>query len=383
MKILQITTFFHPVSGGVEIHVQNLAQELIRQGHEVEVLASDSNKGGPRFREKLSTYLGIKIVRFRTWFSFSYFHKFYPGLLFYLLREEYDVVHVHGFRKLETYIALIATTLRRKQLVLTTHNPFPVSSRPSWHKPLLWIYDHTVGFVMARRIGKVIALVDSEKPILQKQFAVAPEKIIVIPNGLEDSFYEQSGDALRFYREWGIEPTRWRGICFFVGRINHVKGLDNLKDAVDSLPNVLFFFAGGDDGALDYLHTLYEGNENVIFTNRVISREKVKDALAAADIFVFPSHHEAFGIVLLEALASHTAIVSTNQGGPSEFLDDSEAILIEPTDQKKWTSAIESLLSSPKKRELLAKNAFKKAEDYRWSKLAVKIAKIYKQLLSK
>ena len=48
MKIIQISTFFHPVTGGVETHVYNLSKELVTLGHEVTVLTSDSAKFGPR-----------------------------------------------------------------------------------------------------------------------------------------------------------------------------------------------------------------------------------------------------------------------------------------------------------------------------------------------
>jgi len=52
MKIIQISTFFHPVYGGVEDHVLNLSKELLAKGHEVTILTSDSNKKGSRIKEK-------------------------------------------------------------------------------------------------------------------------------------------------------------------------------------------------------------------------------------------------------------------------------------------------------------------------------------------
>ena len=81
MKIFQISTFYHPITGGVESHVATLSKFLVEYGHEVTVLASDSSKVGPRIAQKQGMFEGIPIVRFLTWFSISQYHKFYPGLL--------------------------------------------------------------------------------------------------------------------------------------------------------------------------------------------------------------------------------------------------------------------------------------------------------------
>lgn len=131
MKIAQVSTFFHPVTGGVETHALELSRELSEQGHDVTVLTSDSAKQAPRISEKRSRYLGVEVRRFRALVRLSPYHVFYPGLFFHLLRSDYDIVHVHGFRKLEVYVALLAKLLKRKKykLVVTGHNPFPTTSR--------------------------------------------------------------------------------------------------------------------------------------------------------------------------------------------------------------------------------------------------------------
>ena len=85
-KIIQITTFFHPIHGGVEQEVMDLSNELIKNGHEVTVFCSDSTRSKKRLT-KLHDKIGkIKIRRFRTWFSFSQFYKIYPQIFLALLK---------------------------------------------------------------------------------------------------------------------------------------------------------------------------------------------------------------------------------------------------------------------------------------------------------
>lgn len=379
MKIAQVTTFFHPVTGGVETHVLNLSRELVKAGHNVEVLCSDSNKIGPRIRERSSSFLGCKVKRFRTLLNLSYYHKFYPGLFFYLLTHRFDIIHVHGFRKIETYYALLAASIRGSKVVLTTHNPFPTNSRPRRLNLLIKIHDWTFGRIFTRRINMVIALVKSEARILQARFSVPAKKIKVIPNGISEEFYSK-GEGKNFLKDLLIQKDKWRAIAVSVGRINYAKGLQNLELAVRGNQDVLFIFIGGDDGYLKKLKFIYAKDKNVIFTERFLPVAKIRDALAAADIFLFPSLHEAFGIAMIEAMAQGLPVISTNVGGPGEILNENLAILGEPTDQVFWRDSINKLLQDKKLYQKLTRKSILFARSFRWERIAADINKLYFKL---
>ena len=217
MKIIQITTFFHPVTGGVESHVLNLSRELEKNGHEVIVLTSNSTKKGKKVSQRDTDYFGVEIHRFRSWFSLSYYHKFFPGILIYLMREQYDLIHVHGLRKNESYIALFVGWLRKKPVVLTTHNPFPTWSRSNMSDLLIKLHDMTAGKILVKKFSKIITLVPSEKQKLTNDFRVSSKKIQEIPNAVEELFFTTGKDTA-FYKDWGINPERWEGIVVWVGR---------------------------------------------------------------------------------------------------------------------------------------------------------------------
>ncbi len=157
LKIIQITTFFHPVTGGVETQVREISEHLVALGHEVKVFTSDSSRNGQKLGEKDSKLGSIQIKRFRTWFSFSKYHKFFPGILIALFNEDFDVLHVHGIRKPEFYFALIVAKLKHKKIILTTHNPFTADSyRDSKLTKILKWHDLTIGKWFTRFTDRVI-----------------------------------------------------------------------------------------------------------------------------------------------------------------------------------------------------------------------------------
>jgi glycosyltransferase involved in cell wall biosynthesis len=382
MKIFQITTFFHPVTGGVESHVYSLTNELLRLGHDVTVLCSDSNKSGPRLKSRETNHSGIKIKRFFNWFSLSYYHKFYPGLLFYLLSNDFDILHVHGFRKIETFFALFAGWVKKKPVVLTTHNPFPTSSRGKLNKFFVWLHDKTLGRWFTKKLSKIITIVPSEEALFIEQFNVPKDRIARIPNGLDQRFV-QMGEKENIYKEYNIEKTKWKSIISTCCRLNYAKGLQNLKYAVDNMPDSLFIIAGGDDGYLGELKKIYFNNPNVFFTEKFLAPEKLVDIFAASDIFVLPSLHEAFGIVLLEAMVQGTPVVATNVGGPNEIITKEVGIVIDPLNQELWYHTLRNLLDHPNKLAKMRKAAIAYSKNFNWEILSKQIEDIYLNLSNK
>lgn len=380
MKIFQVTTFYHPVTGGVESHVANLSYYLKELGHDVTVLTSDATKVGYRIKNSERVYNGIEVKRFFTWFSISEYHKFFPGLFFYLLKSDFDIVHIHGFRKFETYLALLAAKIKKKKVVLTTHNPFPTTTRGRILTLLLKIHDKTIGRWFTKKINKIITILNSENKIFINKFNVPKEKIINVYNGINPIFLE-SGNKENFLKEYSIDLTKYKGLVVGGGRLNYAKGFQFLKKAVDSLPDILFFIAGGDDGYLNELLKIYKNNNNIIFNGKYISQDKIIDIYKAADIFVLPSIHEATGTMLMEALSQGCDIIATNQGGTIEYIGKNRGIFINPFDQDLWLKEINTLLKSKdKNRDNNIKEAHEFINKYTWDKLAIKIDKIYKKL---
>lgn len=379
MKIFQVTTFYHPVTGGVEAHVAILSKYLIEMGHDVKVLTSDSSKIGVRIKNREAVVDGINVKRFFTFFSLSQYHRFFPGLFFYLLKNDFDIVHVHGFRKIETYMCFFAAKLKRKKIVLTSHNPFPTTTRGKFTETFVKIHDLTFGKWITNKLDKVITILKSENEIFKKRYKVKENRLETVYNGINPLMLEP-GDPLKFYEENNIKKEEWKAIVAGCGRLTYAKGFQFLKKAVTELPDVLFFIASGDDGYYKELKALYFDDKNIIFNNKFLPQEKVRDIFAGADIFVLPSIHEATGGVLLEALAQGCAIISTSKGGTIEYLTEEHGIFINPINQDEWLTEIKTILKDPKIKEKLIDNKGNFLKKYRWDSLAKKIEEIYKEV---
>lgn len=364
----------------METQVLSLSERLKESGYDVEVIASDSAKKG-RIKERSAEVSGIKVIRCFTWFGLSHFHKFYPSLFFELLKRDFDIVHVHGFRKFEVYAALLAAKLKKKKIVVSTHNPFVVeeNSRKSFLNFLIKLHDATIGKIFSRFIDRVIILSKEEIPILEK-FKIRKEKIALVPNGINELFFEK-GNPEKIIKDYGINPSKWKNIVVSAGRIHKVKGYQNLKHAVHKLKNVLFIISGADDGYLKTLKKLYAENENILFLERNLSQEQINNLFELGDLFVFPSLHEAFGITLVEAMAAGLPIVSTNVGGPGDIVKEDFGVLIDPKDLGLWASKIQWLLADPKLRDKMGDNARKTAKKYTWDKILSRTEKVYKALI--
>ncbi len=380
MKIIQLTTFFYPVHGGVEQMVFQLALRLSKDGHKVKVITSDSLKGGEFIRPLTDEINGIKVERCRTWFSITKFHKFFPALLPKLLKSDYDIVHVHGIRKFESYVALFVSKIRKKKVIVSTHNPFVVDPRERsfMENLLIKIHDLTLGKIFFRYFDKFICLSKSEFQEL-KRFGVSAYKMTKIPNAIPDCVL-QKGNIDYVQKRYNFNKNNWDGIVLSLGRIEKRKGIQNLFLAVRELKNVLFLIAGPDDGYLSNLKDLFKGFKNVKLLGEV-EIEKTKDLYEICDIFVLPSLYEPFGISLIEAMAKGKVVIATKIGGPSEFVKKDFGFLVDPKNQEEIKEKIKLLIENKKLREKMGMKAREESRKYTWEKIYQMYFKVYKSML--
>ncbi len=374
-KIIQVTTFFHPILGGVEQEVLDLSNQLIKEGHEVTVFCSNSTRSRKKIK-KLHDKIGkIKIRRFRTWFSFSQFYKIYPQIFFTLLKTDFDIVHVHSFRRFEVYPALLAAKIKRKQIILTTHNPFTAKGRSRLLNLFVSLHDATFGKWFTRYIDHIICLLNEEILYLER-YKVKRNNISVIPNGISNSL-SKKGNPKKFIQKYHIPLRKFKYLVLWVGRVNTSKGLENLEIAIKQLPDVLFVFVGPNGKASKYFKDLYRDNRNVLFTGSIPHRE-ILNAFSAADLLVLPSEHETFGVVILESIAQGVPVISTNRGGPKEIVKDSFGIIQDPYDKWAWFLNIKKVLNNSKLKKEMSKNAKLESKKYNWDNLIHKVLEVYK-----
>ncbi len=390
MKIIQLTTFYAPIVGGVETQVEDLSLQLKAEGHTVSILTTDSARNNKRLGRKSDNDLisDLPVSRVRTWFSFTAYHKFAPGIFSKLLKVEFDIVHVHGIRKPEVYLAMLAAKLQRKKIVVSTHNPFTTVGRSGKMKLFIALHDILLGITLMRFVDHWFVLSKNEIAILAR-FGVSKKKITVVANAVSDEFFEekeleQTEKTLMLNEitsQAGIKPTNWDMVVLGVGRVNMVKGFQNLLQATKSMPKTLFIIVGGDDGYLDKLRNIFRNCNNVALTATFYPREKLIEFYSLADVFVLPSLHEPFGIVLLEAMAKGNAVIATDVGGPKEIIVAGESgLLLSPTDQNAWAAELKRLSKDRSELLRLQKSAQEAALTYSWKKILPKYLRVYKSV---
>ena len=368
MKILMVGKYFYPVVGGVEIHIQNLARELIKKGHTVEVFASDRGFSGNSLPLE-GRIEGIGIKRFSNLFS----------LLAAIRNCDHDIIHFHLFRKVYVDIAIIAGKLTGKPIVFTPHCVYPAQSCAMYFAKI--IYDNSFGRSSLALVDKIIALTDNDRNDIIK-IGASPEKIEIVPNSIRFENFEMLAPDKLFRDKYGIDK-----FLLYVGRVDWNKGLEYVIQAMPEIKSfgLKFVIVGEDVGyrsKLDKLIREIGVSEEVIFTGK-ISIDMLLSAYAACAMFVLPSFYEGLPTVVLEAMAYKKPVIATRTGGTKYVVRHGDnGFLIEYGDPDNTYKVVQEALGSDLK--AIGENARADVEaNYTWEKSAGKIERIYEELLNR
>jgi D-inositol-3-phosphate glycosyltransferase len=171
--------------------------------------------------------------------------------------------------------------------------------------------------LIARQVDRIIASTEREKISLNEYYSVPMEKISVIPCGVNLKQFRII-DKSRARQELGLGNEK---VILFVGRIERLKGIDRVIQALPMLsglnPKLLIVGEDGNrKGEADNLKVLAHdlGVSDLVSFSGLVDYDKLPDYYNAADVVVFPSYYESFGLVPLESLACGTPVIATNVG---------------------------------------------------------------------
>lgn len=207
----------------------------------------------------------------------------------------------------------------------------------------------------------------------------------VLPTGLgADDFRETDADAFAATRDIDLQ----RPTLVYVGRVAHEKNIEFLVDMLarvqSDLPRVQMIIAG-EGPALAAIRARVEKlglAGNVVFTGYLSRNGELQDCYACGDAFVFASRTETQGLVLLEAWACGVPLVSTAHLGTKDILASGRGALVPPDDVGAFADAVTRLLGDPALRERLANEAREEARKWTSEKLAARLARVYRDLVS-
>lgn len=366
MRVVHLAQRFHPAVGGAETYVREIAREQAKRGHDVTVLTTQP-PGGAKPEDELD---GIRIVRFPTrHYKGDYlFPPWLPmiGVDAWLASHDADVLHAHSYR-FDTVEAAARNKRDRTMVVSALGFYPPENAAVSLSRR---VYDGGRGRRALQQGDRFIALTRDEIRY-HVELGIPADRVDVVPPGLLPSALEP-GDGARFRKEHGLSGP----VVLFLARLAHDKGLPDLVAAMARVPDATLAVVGPDAGALAGAKRRARRlgiDERVKFLGTVPT---TRDAYAACDVFVHPSHYEAFGMVIVEAQAQAKPVVTTTAGGCPEA-GGAPATLVPPRDPRAIAEAVNSLLQDPARRASLGEQGRARAREFLWSRVADRIEEVY------
>ena len=367
LRIGIVTQAYRPAVGGVTEHVAATARVLRARGHEVTVVTS---------RFAAASELDPFVIRLGHNLPLRYNGAENNMTVGLRLPERlarafdagrFDVLHVHC--PVSPILPLLTLRLARCPVVGTFHSamtsdlPFRLFGRL-----ILPLY---------RRIDRPLAVSETARECAERFF---PGPIEVLPNGVDRSRFRPGLPRLPRYAD--ALPT-----ILFVGRFDPRKGVPELIKACAILARegIPFRLVLVGDGALRGTIGRLAGGAlrgRVHFEGQV-SHDALPQYYASADIFCSPARcGESFGLVLLEAMASGVAVVTTDLPGHRSVLTPGvEGIAVPPRDPVSLAGALRELILDPDKRERLGAHGIERARAFGWEPIVDRLESIYRALV--
>ncbi len=350
--------------GGVQFHVRDLREALLRDGHTVSVLApAEDDSGLPEFvtstgRPVAVRYngsvarlnLGVRSTRrVREW-----------------IREgRFDVMHIH--EPISPGISVVAIWAATGPIVAT------------WHSSIDRSRALTAGFYIAQTImektrGRIAVSELARRTLVEHLGGDA----VLIPNGVECANFAEAEP----FEGW---PGPGRAL-FFLGRLDEPrKGLSILLGALPAIikrhPDIRVLLAGPGDAAEITRRLPEDITARLTFLGLVSEEDKVR-AFHSADIYVAPNTGgESFGIVLLEAMASGTAVVASDLEAFRRVLDHGTAgAHFRNGDAADLAEAVNRTLAADDERARMVAIGRERAWLYDWSRVTREIVDVYRSV---
>jgi rhamnosyl/mannosyltransferase len=378
MKILHLYKDYWPVLGGIENHVKLLAEGQVRQGHEVEVLVTD-----PGFFTRREIREGVQITKVGRWLTRAS-APLAPAYPLYLLKRMLlsppDIIHIQSPYPVSEISWLLGSFLpafRKKPACVITHQSDVVRQQR-----ILRYYAPAIDLLL-KRADAVIASSPNyieTSPFLQK----VKEKCRVVPNGIPlERFYNPDPHTVERLRTQKPGPN-----LLFVGRLRYYKGLQYLLQAMpEVLPeaHLIIVGSGPEEENLKALCRALNLEDRVTFAGEV-SDEDLPAYYAASDLFVFPSSErsEAFGIVMLEAMAAGLPVISTELGTGTSYVNRNgeTGLVVPPANPRELASAINFLLKDPALRTRLGQQSKTRVTtEFSLETMLLQVSNVYKSVL--
>jgi rhamnosyl/mannosyltransferase len=379
MRILHIYKDYFPVLGGIENHIRVLAEAGVQRSHEVTVLITSLDRS-----LRIETLNGVKLIKTPRWINIS--SAPISPAMFNRARQlgrEADIVHLHFPYPLGELAHLFSGS--RAKTIITYHSDIVrQKTLRTFYRPFLWR--------ILRKADRIIATSDRYRDT-SPYISQFKEKCVTIPLGSDIDLFAntdpQKVSALRQQIIQSFNLSFAPALLLSVGRLRYYKGLDDLIRALPSIPNAIYVIVGSGPMRAEWAQL----TRSVGVADRVVFAGEVDDRdlplyYAASDLFVLPANAraEAFGTVIVEAMAAGRAVVTTEIGTGTSWIniDGQTGLVVPPHDPTALATAVNSLLNDHAQRTLLGRAAQARASaDFSVNKMIDRVYGVYQSLIKR
>ncbi len=325
MKILQVIPAFVPAYGyGGALNVcYQQSIKLIERGHDITVATTDAYDEKRRISDLKEVIDGITIIRFRN-ISNSLAKKYsgYLPMRFFTWAKQnirnFDVVYCHDTLTYQNLVISLFCKKYKIPYLIQPHGNLSEASMGSRHKTLkriiLWFFKKVF-----KNAHNIVALTRKERESISRIDPSLYYKTIIIPNGIDPNKINDA-DKVDLRTQYGIPESHT--IIGFIGRIQHIKGIDLSLRILSLLKKKLpftFLIIGPDEGEKKSLDRLIDNlglAENIVFCGAVSGMQKANH-IKTCDLFLFTSRSEGLPMSILEVAGyGIPQVVSTNCNTP-------------------------------------------------------------------
>ncbi len=355
------------IYGGVEMHFYQLAHHIaLLDNVELHIVTLGCNN--EQFEENGIKYHIIEKSSFRPFRILDI-----VKLRKEILKIKPDILHVQGTSII--YIPVATLIGNNYPVLLTVHGL--VKSAVRFERGVHRFISKVIRIPLEKyAISKIQNIVVCSPAMESLVSNMTNSKIYVIPNGIN---LEDIDDV----KPLELNPPN----ILFVGLLWNVKGVDILLNAVPiikkSIPDLSVYIVGSGpcENELKKLVKELDIEENIKFLGFISGKEKYS-YYTSADICVFPSRHEAFGITLLEAMACGKPVVASNVGGIPYVVEDGKTgLLFEGGNVEDLAEKVIALLNDEKLRDKMGKAGRERVKDFTWDKIAEQTVSVYKEIV--
>ena len=354
---------------GIGTYIRNLLRQLARIDRQTEYVllspAADldvASQLGPNFRAVLEPSP-----------NYSFSEQVHVPLV--LRRERPDVFHAPH------YVLPAAVTCRS---VVTIHDCIHLMFPQYLPNKMAYAYARAAMWTAVKRSDRILTVSEASKRDILHFFNVAPEKIVVVYNAIDDHFWLTPPDeeVARVRERYQLDHE----FILYVGNIKPHKNLVRLIDAFGELRRTGFedlklLIIGDEISKLPSLRRAVHGHKlhkHVRFLGYV-SDDTLRVLYRLASLFVFPSLYEGFGLPPLEAMASGTPVVTSNQSSLPEVMGDA-AVLVDPYDVGSIVEGMRRVLADSGLAADLRRRGPERAREFSWARSVEKTRTVYEQV---